>query len=84
VLALVAAVVTSAVAAVESRHRARLAFIELQGLAAERDRLQTEWGQLQIEQGALATHGRIEHIARDRLDMRPPEPREIEMVAVER
>ena len=45
----------SAVGVVWSKHEARSLFIELQGLKAERDALDIEWGQLKLEQSAWAT-----------------------------
>ncbi len=72
VVVLVLAVVSSALAVVWSKHENRRAFTELQNLYSERDAMQTEWGQLQLEQGVWATHGRIETLARERLQMEPP------------
>ena len=47
---LAAAVMVSAVAAVYAKHKSRKLFVELQTLTAERDRLEMDWGRLQIEQ----------------------------------
>lgn len=69
---LVCAVVISAFAVVEFRHRNRLLFVELQGLTGERDQLNTEWGQLLLEQGAWSEHRRVEDTARVRLGMTVP------------
>lgn len=68
VLLLLANVVT-ALAVVRARHGNRTEFVELQQLEARRDALEVEWGQLQLEQSAWATHGRIEQVAREELDM---------------
>jgi cell division protein FtsL len=65
-------VVSSAVAVVYARHESRKQFVELQQLSRERDELDIEWGRLQLEQGAWAAHGRIERIAREKLNMRLP------------
>lgn len=59
----------SALLVVKARHDNRTHFVELQALTEQRDALQVEWGQLQLEQSAWATHGRIERIAREQLDM---------------
>jgi cell division protein FtsL len=72
VLALAAAVVASGVWIVEVEHRSRQLFIETEELNRELDRLQTDWGRLQIEQGTYATHSRIEALARDRLQLTEP------------
>ena len=69
VLALLAANVLSALAVVRSRHGNRTEFVELQQLEGRRDALEVEWGQLQLEQSAWATHGRIEQVARKELNM---------------
>lgn len=78
--ALAAAVFASAVALVYVQHAGRQAFERHQKLVAERDRLDVEWGQLQLELGTLATHGRIERVARERLNMTMPDPDEIVIV----
>lgn len=74
---LAAAVIVSSMAVVYGKHESRRLFAELEQLNAERDRLDAEWGMLQLEQGAWATHGRVERIARDELDMKLPERGEI-------
>jgi cell division protein FtsL len=70
---LAALVIASALAVVYSQHRARARFVELQRLEQEQARLETNWGRLQLEQSTWATHGRIERIARERLDMHVPD-----------
>ena len=62
-------VVGSAVAVVYSKHSGRELFIELQALANERDAMDVEWGQLQLEQSTLTTQGQVERDARDKLGM---------------
>jgi len=68
-LLLLAANVLTALSVVRARHGNRTEFVELQELEARRDALEVEWGQLQLEQSAWATHGRIEQVARRELDM---------------
>jgi cell division protein FtsL len=72
VLALAAGVVASGVWIVEVEHRSRQMFMQTEELNRELDRLQTEWGQLQIEQGTYATHSLIESIARQKLQLTEP------------
>ena len=72
-------VLSSAVAAVYAKHESRKLFIELQVLNAERDRLAVEWGQLQIEQSAWSTHARVEQIAREDMNLRPPTPDQVRL-----
>ena len=76
-----AAVVVSGVWLVESKHEARQLFTELEELKREEDRLQVDWGRLQIEQSTWATHSRIESLARDRLRLDEPREEQIVMVA---
>jgi cell division protein FtsL len=72
VLALAAGVVASGIWIVEIEHQSRQLFIEAEALNRELDRLQTEWGRLQIEQGTYATHSRIEALVRQRLALTVP------------
>lgn len=74
------ALLFAAIGVVWSKHEARSLFIELQGLHAERDRLDIEWGQLKLEQSAWAMHGRVEQTARLNLKMVVPRPDEVRIV----
>lgn len=65
-------VLASAVAVIYSKHESRKLFVQLQVLKKERDRMDTEWGRMQLEQSTWATHGRIERLARTKLDMTIP------------
>ncbi|MDZ7810404.1 MAG: cell division protein FtsL [Arhodomonas sp.] len=76
---LTVAVTASAVAVVHTKHESRRVFVALQALERERDALDEEWG-LRIEQGTVATHGRVERLARERLDMRLPDSEEIVII----
>jgi cell division protein FtsL len=69
---LAAAVVASGIWIVEVEHRSRQLFIEAEALNRELDRLQTDWGRLQIEQGVFAEHSRIEVLARQRAGLTVP------------
>ena len=64
--------VVSATAIVYTKHESRKLFVELEELTRERDALNIEWGQLQIEQSTWATHARIEQVAIDKLDLTRP------------
>jgi cell division protein FtsL len=64
--------VLSALAIVYTKHESRELFIELEALSDERDQLNIEWSQLQIEQSMWATHSRIEKIANDELELERP------------
>jgi cell division protein FtsL len=69
--------VVSALALVYTKHESRKLFVELESLTDDRDELNIEWGQLQIEQSTWATHARIERVATDDLRLARPEPTEI-------
>ncbi len=69
--------VVSALALVYTKHESRKLFVELEQLTDERDELNIEWGQLQIEQSTWATHARIEQVATDDLQLRRPATTEI-------
>jgi len=71
---LAALVFASAVGVVIARHEARQAFMEHQSELKERDALNLEWTQLQLEQATWATQARIETAARERLGMIRPGP----------
>lgn len=62
----------SAFGVVMSRHEARKLFVEIQALEKTRDNLNEEWTRLLLEQSTWATDVRVETIARNELDMRPP------------
>lgn len=77
---LLLAVLASAISAIYARHESRALFIELQSLVDGRDRLNIEWGRLQIEQSTWASPGRIEQMATSRLGMRVPDPSQVVIV----
>ena len=61
--------------------KSRELFVELEKVNRERDQLEIEWGQLQLEQSAWSTHAFVENVAATNLGMRTPPPRQIEVVA---
>lgn len=72
--------VLSAMALVYTKHESRKLFVELEGLTRERDELNIEWGQLQIEQSTWATHARIERVALEDLSLVRPEATDIYII----
>jgi cell division protein FtsL len=78
---LAVAVVISGVWVIKAKHESRQLFIELEELNREQDRLQVDWGRLQLEQSTWANHSRIEAFARERLDMELPREGEVLVVA---
>ena len=75
------AVLASAAGAIYVKHRSRELFVELERVNRERDRLEIEWGRLQLEQSAWSTHAFVENVAVSNLNMRTPPPKQIEVIA---
>lgn len=74
------AVLLSALTVVYAKYKTRTLFAELQTLQAEKDAIDVEWGQLQLEQSTWTAHGRIEGIARSRLGLTLPTPKQVVIV----
>jgi cell division protein FtsL len=74
------AVLSSSAGAVYCTFRARQLFIALEQLSAERDNLDIQWGQLQLEQSAWSTHAFVESVAGRKLHMIMPAPKDIVIV----
>lgn len=66
---LIVVVLSSALAVVYAKHQSRKLFVQLNELQQQRDAMNVEWGQLQLELSTWATNGRIEQVARQRLRM---------------
>ena len=79
-LALVLLLVASSIGVVVSAHENRGLFNTLSQLQAERDRYQSEWSQLLLEQSALSAHGRVENLAAERFNMVVPGRQDIVLV----
>ena len=80
VVALGAAVLLTSVGVVYAKYSSRSHFVELQQLRLRQDRLDEQWGRLQLEQSTWATHGRIESVARNKLGMALPGDDEVVIV----
>jgi cell division protein FtsL len=65
---------------VTSQHKARKLFAELERQEARTKALDVEWGQLELETRTWALPSRIDKLARERLDMRAPDPRRVHVV----
>lgn len=70
----------SAIAVVQAEHRERKYVLAHEEAVQHRDELEIEWERLQLEEAALAAHGRVEAIARERLHMAPPRHDDVVMV----
>jgi cell division protein FtsL len=80
-IVLAVCVAVSGLSIVGAKHEARQRFAELQELKREQDRLQIDWGRLQLEQSTWATHARIESLARERLELEAPDDGQVKVVA---
>jgi cell division protein FtsL len=78
-LALAFAVIFSALAVVRTKHENRALVNELDRLRADKERLDMEWSQLQLEEATLSHHARVEKIAHEQLGM--TEPRDYAVVS---
>ena len=71
------AMLGSAIVLIYTKHQSRKLYVEVRQLIAQADALNTEWGQLQLEQSAWSDHGRIEQVARTKLMMAMPKPDDV-------
>ncbi|UJO99726.1 MAG: cell division protein FtsL, partial [Nitrosomonas sp.] len=69
---LVFILIASALGVVTSQHMVRKLFMALENEKGIERKLDVEWGRLQLEQSTLIMHGRIEQIAKERLNMTVP------------
>ena len=81
ILLLVCALAVIASGVVYAKYPSRKHFVDLQSLRGQRDAIDIEWGRLQLEQGTLSTHWRIENIARKRLEMHMPSADEVIVIS---
>lgn len=71
-MVLAAALMLCALAVVNAQHHARTLFVELEALKTEARDLEVEWGKLQLEQGTLTSHARVESLAKNQLGLVTP------------
>ncbi len=79
---LVLLLIVCALGIVTSQHTARKLFMALENEKGIERKLDVEWGRLQLEQSTLIMQGRIEHIAREQLDMMVPAASSIQIVSI--
>jgi len=77
---LVAITLASSVSLVYVQHVRRGLFMELKSLEQGRDRMDVEWGQLQLESSTWAAQERIEQIAIEQLQFQVPVPTSVLLV----
>ena len=80
IVVFVAVCTLSALVLIYTKHDSRKLFVELENLTTERDKLNIEWGQLQIEQSTWATHARIERLAVEEMSLVRPQSGEIYVI----
>lgn len=81
-LLLVGILIVCALGVVTSQHRARKLYAELQHEQEFAKQMNTEFGQLQLEQSTWSMHSRIEKIAIERLHMRVPDQAKMQVVSI--
>lgn len=65
-------VFVSALAVVHNKHQSRKLFMQLQALQMEKNQMNNDWSRYRLERGTLTTNGKIEQLARNRLQMEFP------------
>ena len=81
-VALLVILVACALSLVTSRHQARRLFVELEREQFLGRALETEYGQLQLEQSTWGMPARVEKIAREQLKMQLPSAARTDVVAL--
>jgi cell division protein FtsL len=71
----------SALGLVNSQHKARNLYIELEHASQSALQIDQEYGQLQLEQSTWAMHSRIEQIASTQLQMQVPDAKHVQVVS---
>ena len=79
-VALLCLVLITALGVVWTRHESRVLFVRLTSLQNQRDALNVEYGQLELEQATWAEPRRIDEEARSKLGMVTPEPQDVQLV----
>ena len=79
---LVLLVIGSAVSVVYAKYSSRQLFVSLQDQDRERDRIDMDWGKLQLEYGTVGAPVRVESLAHDELKMRLPKAGEVVVIKI--
>ena len=72
---------TSAFGVIYSTFQTRKLIAEFQYLQNQRNELQTEWGQLLLEQSTWGSFNRVERLAGTKLKMHVPDPQQVVMIS---
>lgn len=73
-------VLASCIALVQSSHKGRRMFSELQDLRRDAMAMEEEWGRLLLEQSTWASPDRVQRLAGEELKMQAPNMRQVIMV----
>lgn len=76
------ALIFASLGLVNSQHKARKLYIELDQMSQTAKQYEQEYGQLQLEQSTWAMHSRVERIAADQLQMQVPDAKRIQLVTI--
>ncbi|MER2514249.1 MAG: cell division protein FtsL [Nitrosomonas ureae] len=79
---LILVLIACALGVVTAQHTVRNLFMALEKEKETEQKLEVEWGKLQLEQSTLITHGRIEQIATEHLNMMVPATSSIQIVSI--
>ena len=71
----------SALGLVNSQHKARNLYIELERANQSAKQIEQEYGQLQLEQSTWAMHSRIESIASEKMQMQVPDAKRVQVIS---
>ena len=71
----------SALGLVNSQHKARNLYIELEHANQSAKQIEQEYGQLQLEQSTWAMHSRIEKIASEKMQMQVPDAKRVQVIS---
>ncbi len=73
-------IVFIAIKTVVHRHESRTAYVKLQKLEKERDKLAAQWSRLKLEQATTLNQVRVEQYARWDLNMKMPKASEVKII----
>lgn len=76
------ALIFSALGLVNSQHKARNRYIELEQINQATKQYDQEYGQLQLEQSTWAMHSRVEAVATEQLQMQVPDAKRVQLVTL--
>lgn len=76
-ISLVAILMVSALAVIQSKYHSRSLFIQIQAQEKKLGNYEVEWGQLQLELTMLTEENRVERVAKKQLKLEMPQRKEI-------